>query len=360
MHADEGTIHAWLDGELPPAEAARLEAHVATCATCAAAVAEARGLMAASSRILGALDDVPAGVTPAIVKAATVGTARARRRVWRYPQFAAAAAAVILLAGSAVVFRQSAPSARAPADAISLEEVAAPAVANAPVQAPPAANAFPAVEGVAKRRDGAPATPMQVAAASAPTDSLAREAKSLIGAASDEARATEVDSSRRRVLADAVVTSERERLAGEQRVQLAAAPAPAPAAAAPPAAAKQAVGARNEVGASASGRASLSRDAASVPGLAAPRCFDLQRSAAAVTAGVPGFVQLTEMSGPTVGGRAMRAVVSSGGAGWFWYRLMDGGLFLVRVVDGAVVWEARFTGLGATDVVGTERSCVSR
>ncbi|HZO58448.1 MAG TPA: hypothetical protein VFB51_02035, partial [Solirubrobacterales bacterium] len=40
-------------------EAARVDAHVASCARCADAVAEARGLIAASSRILTALDQVP-------------------------------------------------------------------------------------------------------------------------------------------------------------------------------------------------------------------------------------------------------------------------------------------------------------
>src|SRR5687767_1793455 len=64
QHPDEGTIHAWLDGALPPAEASALEAHVAACAECSAAVAEARGMLAAASRILSALDDVPGGVIP--------------------------------------------------------------------------------------------------------------------------------------------------------------------------------------------------------------------------------------------------------------------------------------------------------
>jgi hypothetical protein len=58
-HLDEGTIHAWLDGALSPDAAERAEAHVASCTSCAHAVAEARGLVAASSRILTALDDVP-------------------------------------------------------------------------------------------------------------------------------------------------------------------------------------------------------------------------------------------------------------------------------------------------------------
>ena len=64
-HPDEGEIHAWLDGALDPATAAGLEAHVAACPACSAAVAEARGLIAGASRILMALDGVPGGVLPA-------------------------------------------------------------------------------------------------------------------------------------------------------------------------------------------------------------------------------------------------------------------------------------------------------
>ena len=61
---DEGLIHAWLDGELDAAEAARVERLVAEDAEWAAAAAEARGLVAASSRILGALDVVAGDVIP--------------------------------------------------------------------------------------------------------------------------------------------------------------------------------------------------------------------------------------------------------------------------------------------------------
>src|SRR5437763_11225994 len=78
MHPNEGTIHAWLDGALDAEEAARVEEHIAQCATCSAAVAEARGLVAGASRILGALDYVPGDVTPR--SAAFDARAQATRR----------------------------------------------------------------------------------------------------------------------------------------------------------------------------------------------------------------------------------------------------------------------------------------
>ncbi|HKV50554.1 MAG TPA: zf-HC2 domain-containing protein, partial [Gemmatimonadaceae bacterium] len=65
QHLDEGTIHAWLDGALGTGRTRDAELHVAACRECAERVAEARGLIAASSRILMALDHVPADVVPA-------------------------------------------------------------------------------------------------------------------------------------------------------------------------------------------------------------------------------------------------------------------------------------------------------
>ena len=64
QHLDDGTIHARLDGALGADDAQGIDAHVSACGACADRVAEARGLIAASSRILMALDDVPAGVVP--------------------------------------------------------------------------------------------------------------------------------------------------------------------------------------------------------------------------------------------------------------------------------------------------------
>jgi anti-sigma factor RsiW len=93
-HLDEGTIHAWLEGALPPDEAALVEEHVAGCDECAAAVAEARGLIAASSRILTALDDVPSGVIPERAP---------RARPWYMRRELQAAAAVVVVAGTTLL-----------------------------------------------------------------------------------------------------------------------------------------------------------------------------------------------------------------------------------------------------------------
>jgi hypothetical protein len=95
QHLDEGTIHSWLDGALSADEAARVAAHARECPQCASAVAEARGFIAASSRILTALDNAPSGVVP---------VAAPRRRVdplvWRV-----AATVLVVAAGTLVVLR---------------------------------------------------------------------------------------------------------------------------------------------------------------------------------------------------------------------------------------------------------------
>ena len=61
-HVDEGLIHAWLEDQLPPDEAARVEQLVATDAAWGAAAAEARGLIAATARVIGALDSAPSAI----------------------------------------------------------------------------------------------------------------------------------------------------------------------------------------------------------------------------------------------------------------------------------------------------------
>lgn len=103
-HPDEGLIHAWLDGELEAAEAARVEKLVAEDAEWSAAAAEARGLIAASSRILGALDVVAGDVIPGGGRAApapeisrTLEQRVAPRRL--VPTWMRVAAGAVLVAG---------------------------------------------------------------------------------------------------------------------------------------------------------------------------------------------------------------------------------------------------------------------
>ena len=221
QHLDEGTIHAWLDEQLPRDEAAGVEAHVAECRECADAVAEARGLIAASSRILTALDNVPREVAP---KAAAIGhqpsgissdggsgpptqsktpaSQRARRRWLNVPSLAAAATIVVAV-GTLSVMRAvrmdeaslppqstaqlergagpSADSQTAAADlAAPLPTVAtAPSVANAPAVANEVRSRVTAGErraladGAAGRAAGQP-EPRPMAPAEPPSSAAAR------------------------------------------------------------------------------------------------------------------------------------------------------------------------------------------
>jgi hypothetical protein len=150
QHVDEGTIHAWLDGALAPDESRHIEAHVTACGTCSAAVAEARGLIAAASRILTSLDDVPAGVIPgrervatgadqlAALRARHAASRTVRRPWWRQPRFAAAAGLLIVAAGTARVMTSGG---RMPAESVAFDAVSRAAVADSPSPSPSAAPA---------------------------------------------------------------------------------------------------------------------------------------------------------------------------------------------------------------------------
>ena len=108
---DEGLIHTWLDGECSAEEAAHVERMVATDPDWAAAVAEARGLIAASSRIVSALDAVPHAMptgakaapdTAAIAPAAPEVPVRALYRVRPWMKMAAG---LVLVVGTAYAVR---------------------------------------------------------------------------------------------------------------------------------------------------------------------------------------------------------------------------------------------------------------
>ena len=151
QHLDEGTIHAWLDGALSPEEAARAKAHVEGCAQCQAAVAEARGFIAASSRILTALDDAPRGVIPIAPKQ------RVQPWVWRV-----AATVLVVATGTVLLVKERGSESRAEMNN-TVDSTSPPAVLNTapPVtvlsQAAPAADSG-AVPRATARPAAAPAT----------------------------------------------------------------------------------------------------------------------------------------------------------------------------------------------------------
>ena len=116
-HLDEGTIHAWLDGALNEEKAKKAEEHAARCTQCAVAVADARGYIAASSRILSALDDVPRGVVPKTAPSApALSSIKASRpmapaRQFYQPWMLKAAASVVVVATTGLLIARSRPSA---------------------------------------------------------------------------------------------------------------------------------------------------------------------------------------------------------------------------------------------------------
>jgi hypothetical protein len=111
-HPDEGTIHAWLDGELDPSSAKAIAGHVKSCASCEARVAEARGLIAGASRVVGALDDVPVA-SPSwgggAERVAARGATSAWRRLRLTPTRAAIAATLLVAAGVTLNYQRTGP-----------------------------------------------------------------------------------------------------------------------------------------------------------------------------------------------------------------------------------------------------------
>ena len=158
---DEGMIHAWLDGALSADEAARVEQLVASDAAWSAAAAEARGLIAASTRILSSLDAVPAKVLPAVI--ATTSAASEKLRVAKAepqrarrvrPQVWALAATLMMAVGAGVLWQNT------PDDDVTLakpvvaaNDMPAPAASSAADYAAPTPETKPATTPAATRRE---------------------------------------------------------------------------------------------------------------------------------------------------------------------------------------------------------------
>jgi hypothetical protein len=128
LHLDEGTIHAWLDGELSPEESESAALHVAECAECRELVTEARGLMAGATRIVSALDAGPAGVVPRTQR----GPISSRRPWYRFamtPTRMSIAAMIVVAVGLSLTARRMADNSSVRARLIDKQmDVTAPAV----------------------------------------------------------------------------------------------------------------------------------------------------------------------------------------------------------------------------------------
>ncbi|MEP6778729.1 MAG: carboxypeptidase-like regulatory domain-containing protein [Gemmatimonadaceae bacterium] len=146
-HVNEDTVHAWLDRQLAEGDSSAVELHVATCAECAELVAEARGLKAATTRIVASLDVVAGGIVPredvartashivalanAAEKSERARVAVAKKKFWQNPVvLRAAAAVVVMVGGTTLVMREYSPTSMTSVSAMD-SSVAAP-VASAP------------------------------------------------------------------------------------------------------------------------------------------------------------------------------------------------------------------------------------
>lgn len=158
QHLDEGTVHAWLDGELSETESVAATRHLDECAECAALVAEARGVIAGAARVVASLDAGPSGVIPKSRKAEGTGIGLWQRFA-RSPSRMAMAATILVAVGVTLTVRGAARDGTAKRS--SMDEV--PAAANAPVAQPSPAPSAPPVSAqvaspTAELKDRAPRT----------------------------------------------------------------------------------------------------------------------------------------------------------------------------------------------------------
>lgn len=222
---DEGLIHEWLDGQLDATTAAEVDALVASSPAFAARVAEARGLTAASSRILQSLDAVPGAVVPAAASGRatapmevvpTAAKARAKapasragaRAGWSWPRIGSIAALLMVgVTGVAVLQRE--PDATAPLSSVAASdrEASSAVDASASESGMPMSAAMDAAPGgaaadqTASAREAtasapeakaapaaalraAPASPVPASAAQKATSADAERANAVVAAAS--------------------------------------------------------------------------------------------------------------------------------------------------------------------------------
>jgi hypothetical protein len=91
-HVDEGTLHAYLDGELAPVERERVDTHLKGCPACQARLAEERAILERASRLLGMATPPERAMPP-------LSQLRRPPVIWRLRRPLAWAATLILAVG---------------------------------------------------------------------------------------------------------------------------------------------------------------------------------------------------------------------------------------------------------------------
>ncbi|MGQ0648014.1 MAG: zf-HC2 domain-containing protein [Gemmatimonadaceae bacterium] len=420
MHLEEGTIHAWLDGALSPEEGATVEAHVAACKLCAAMVAEARGFIAASSRILSARDDVPASVLPDASTAAEPPVLKPeltlerrfqapaarpalmgrRRPLYRNPQLVAAAAVLVMAVGTWTVVQRS--SGRAAADlapAAALDAAAPPQneLMDSGALARGTAGALPLPQD-ASASSIAPARPADERSSSRAFRRAAEPPTSpaapTTGSGRRTARVAEADASPRRdvpgeatprAVAPATPALVRQdtadatrRMAAKttaaERKELAVSPDSLltrefrrlageidAQRQAPDSARRLDQRGRNAQRSDGMVTGTMQAAAARANPVTPGACYDLARSSAALENEVPPRIRLLEVRGPAIGERLLRQVMVLGAESpvgeWYWWTRPDGVTMLVRLADGAVRYETAMVGIGSEDVKAHPQRC---
>jgi anti-sigma factor RsiW len=106
-HVDDGALHAYLDGELTPAERAQLETHIAECPACRTRLEEERALVARAGQLLSLAQPVERPAPP-------MHQLRRPRLAWRLRVPLAWAASVVLAVGLGYYLGGSADAPRQP------------------------------------------------------------------------------------------------------------------------------------------------------------------------------------------------------------------------------------------------------
>ena len=171
-HVDDGTLHTYLDGELAPAEARGVDAHVAQCPACRERLEEERALITRAGELL-ALAAPPDRELPPF----RAGDVKPPTRLWWRVRLPLAWAATIVLALGIGTYlgrgveqgrRAETPADTAPARLRALEapirpeqaqresRVAARGTARKPAAAPVAAQGFVRLDGERARLKGSP------------------------------------------------------------------------------------------------------------------------------------------------------------------------------------------------------------